>query len=81
MARRKGSLNVAPAKTGQLRKRCFKCGKRKYVSEMKAIKKTYRWYDRKNEFSYFCKDDCNLNNSGNAGEQPDAKSDKRQIDV
>ncbi len=80
MARRKGSLNVIPAKTGQERKRCYKCGKRKYISEMHKREKSHSWCYA-DQFYYYCKNDCSLNNSGNAGEQPDAKSDKRQIDV
>jgi hypothetical protein len=63
MARIKGATNKKLALRGQVRKRCFRCKARKYISNLN--KGIYGQYS--------CKEDCS-NTFGSAGEQPSARA-------
>lgn len=79
MARRKGSLNKIPAKTGKRRIVCEACKKKKYIDCFPKIKgRIFYFWDK---ICTTCDDEAKkiFNDLGNAGTQPKAKTAAVQI--
>lgn len=74
MARIYGAKNKAGSRTGEQRKRCNVCGKRKYISLLKVIPGRVYWQTSK----YRCITNC-INSLGNAEEQPSQAGETTQM--